>query len=359
VGGQKLVLRSAVGLVLAGALAVVLASAATPAGARAPHVLAFFPKPLLGFAQDGSWIAWAQAPCGSLVSFRNLASGRTWTLRDHNSECAGLPSQGSVLGLSLGGRRAVWSTSVATDFYYTSLETAVVGSHPRTVVGETTWDGCGSGDLVQTEAADEGVAVYSYVNLNAEDPTYCTWLSLGGGVYSVVPDAQIRGLPPADALAVGDGLIAVIPVDSHMGDQRLAPRPNQPVYVYDTRTHSTQTLDMGSDAARGVAVSSSVVAVFAWSSAGHVIERFNPQTGALLGSTPFPANTYTLPLSVSGNRIVYSTPHGIWLLDGVSGKQTLIATTAAAPIGLNIDGNHVYWAENHRGRGRILTLKLP
>jgi hypothetical protein len=369
-GTRKLVVRVLAGFALAGALAVVLASAAgeSHAGARAPQVLARFPKPLTGFAEDGGWTASVQTPCGSLVVFRNLASGRHWTLNDANAECS-LGSYGLFQGLALGGKRAVWSTWTAGNDTYTSMETAVAGSHPKTVIphgfvtggydfyGETDWPGCGSGDAFQAQAADEGIAVYSYVNVDGKGPPNCAFIRLGGGVYSIVPNAKIQGLPPAYALAVGDGLIADLPVFINTTNQAWKTRPNQPVYVYDTRTHAMRTVQASGDE-RGLAVSSRVLAVFAKSGAGHVIERFDTRTGAPLGSTPVPADTNPLSLAASANQIVYSTKRAIWLLDGVSGKRTLLATTAAGPIGLSIEGNHVYWAENH-WRGRILTLRLP
>jgi hypothetical protein len=378
-GTRKLVVRLLAGLALAGALAVLLASAAREslAGARAAQILARFPKPLIGFAEDGSSTASVQTPCGSLVVFRNLASGRTSTLNDGNAECSGY---NDFQGLALGGDRAVWSTYDYGNDFYTSMETAVAGSHAKTVIphgvvtgggdfnGETWWAGsgaCGAGDEFQAQAADEGIAVYSYVNVveTSKSPTNCTFIRVAGGVYSVVPNAKIQGLPPAYALAVGDGLIADLPVHFNQTSEALNPRPNHPVYLYDTHTRTTRTVQASGEE-HGLAVSSRVLAVFAYSpqlaksGAGHVIERLNPLTGAPLGSTPVPADTNPRSLAASGNQIVYSTKRAIWLLDGVSGKTTLLATTAADPIGLSIEGNRVYWAENH-WRGRILTLTLP
>jgi hypothetical protein len=372
--GHRLVVRVAAGLGLAGALAVVLASAATDShsGARTPQVLASFREPLIGFAEDGGWTASVQTPCGSLVAIRNLASGRHWTLNDSNADCSGAPS-GFFDGLAMGGNRAVWSTESCGNDCYSSLETAVAGGHAKRVIphgvvtggqlnGETYWPGsgaCGSGDWFESQAADEGIAVYSYVNVveNEKSPTNCTFIRVGGGVYSVVPNAKIRGLPPAYALAVGDGLIADLPANYDTSTLFLDSRPNQPVYVYDTRTRTSRTVQVSGDE-RGLAVSSSVLAVFARSHTGRVIERFDTRTGVPLGSTPVPADTNPLSLAVSGNQIVYSTKREIWLLDGISGKRTLVATTTAAPIGLSVEGNHVYWAEN-LWRGRILMLKLP
>ena len=80
---------------------------------------------------------------------------------------------------------------------------------------------------------------------------------------------------------------------------------------------------------------------------------------ALHPSTLLPADTRARSVCASGKWIVYSTlRHGIWLLDGLTGKHTLIATPRYAPIGLSTEGNRVYWAENP-GQGRILMLKLP
>jgi hypothetical protein len=380
-GTRKLVVRVLAGLGLAGAVTVLLASAArdSHAGAQAPRVLASFREPLIGFVQDGSWTASLQTPCGSLVTFRNLASGRHWTLSDNNAECSGEGSNGFFDGLALGGNRAVWSSGSCGNDCYSSLETAVAGGHAKTVnphgvvtdggdfAGETYMPGsgaCGSGDWFESQAADEGIAVYSYANVeDGGGPTNCTFTGVAGGVYSVVPNAKIRGLPPAYALAVGDGLIADLPANYNTATQWFNSRPNQPVYVYDTRTRTKRTVHPSGDEG-GLAVSSSELAVFAYSpvlaksGAGHVIERFDSRTGAPLGSTPVPADTDPLSLAVSRNQIVYSTKRAIWLLDGVSGKNTLLATTTAGPIGLSIEGNRVYWAEN-LWRGRILTLTLP
>jgi hypothetical protein len=308
-----------------------------------------------------------------MVAIGNLSGGRTWKIKDQNAECAGGPPASGFFAIALGGSRAVWSTWAAADFYYTSLETAVVGSRAKTAVGETGgFDTCSGGDLVQALAADEQIAAYSYVNVNG-DSDNCTWSSVSGGVYSVASNRKIPGIPPAYALAVGDGFIAAIPVDPNPADNRMdLPGWAEPVYVYNARTRSTQTVAM-TGIARGVAVSGSVLAVVVKLPGRKVIERFQTRNGALLGSSPVPSTFDPSALSVSGKRIVYSTRREIWLLDGVSGKRTLITTTAAPPIGLNIEGKRVYWGENRgsrvyhgakcrrvcSSRGAILALTLP
>jgi hypothetical protein len=363
----------AAGFAVAGALAVVSAWAATEshARARAPKVVASFRRPLIGFAEDGGWTASVPEPCGSVVAFRNLASGRHWTMDDVNAECSG--GSGFFQGLALGGNRAVWSSYSCGNDCYSILETAVArGRHSHTVNphgvvtggqvnGETYMPGsgaCGGGDWFVNQAADEGIAVYSYVTVDENGgPTNCTFIGVGGGVYSV-GNGKISGLPPAYALAVGDGLIADLPVSFNTASQWFDTSPNQPVYVYDTRTHSSRTVQASGDE-RGLAISRSVLAVFAKSHTRRVIERFNTRTGAPLGSTPVPASTNPGSLAVYGNQIVYSTKRAIWLLNGISGKRTLVTTTKTPPIGLSIEGKHVYWAENLSRRGHILTLTLP
>jgi hypothetical protein len=362
-GRQKLVVRLAAGLALAGALAVVLALAATPshAGTRAPHVLASFPRPLLGFAEDGNRIAWAIAPCGSIVAIRDLASGSTWTVKDHGAECWGGGALYGFDGIALGGRRAIWSTFTWGNDEYTSLETAVVGSRANTVLGETNWGGpggCGGGDVVQALSADGETAVYSYVHITA-NLSACKWNKVLGGIYSVAPHRKIGGIPPAYALAVGDGVIAAIPVDTNAADMQLTPGPTQrKVYLYDTRTRSIRTVT-ARGTAREVAVSGSVLAVLVKLAGHNVIERFQTRNGAVLGSTPVPSASKPRDLSVSGKQVVYSTGREIWLLDGLSGKRTLITTAGGRPIGLSVEGKRVYWGENRGHRGSILTLTLP
>jgi hypothetical protein len=264
-------------------------------------------------------------------------------------------------GFALGGSRASWYTFAQANDYYTTLETAVVGSRAKTVNGETNWGGpggCGGGDVVQAVAADGETAVYSYVHITA-NLSACRWNKVLGGVYSVAPHRKIDGIPPADALAVGDGVIAVIPVDSNPADMQLIPGPKQhKVYLYNTRTRSIRTVT-ARGTAREVAVSGSVLAVLVKLAGRNVIERFQTRNGAVLGSTPVPSASKPRCLSVSGTQVVYSTGREIWLLDGLSGKRTLVTTAGGRPIGLSVEGKRVYWGENRGQRGSILTLTLP
>jgi hypothetical protein len=266
-------------------------------------------------------------------------------------------------GFALGGRRASWYTFVQGNDYYTTLETAVVGSRAKTVNGETDWGGpggCAGGDVVQAVAADGETAVYSYVHVTANpNISACKWTKVVGGVFSVAPRRKIRGIPGADALAVGDGVIAVIPVDTNPADMQVIPGPKQhKVYLYNTRTHSIRTVT-ARGTAREVAVSGSVLAVLVRLAGHYVIERFHTQNGAALGSTPVPSASKPRSLSVSRTQVVYSTGREIWLLDGLSGKRTLITTAGGRPIGLSVEEKRVYWAENRGRRGSVLTLALP
>jgi len=63
-------------------------------------------------------------------------------------------------------------------------------------------------------------------------------------------------------------------------------------------------------------------------------------------------------LDAAGTLVVGRSGREIWVYDIASGRSRRIATAAAAPIGLSIEGHTVAWAENVRGHGRIRTVTV-
>jgi hypothetical protein len=60
-------------------------------------------------------------------------------------------------------------------------------------------------------------------------------------------------------------------------------------------------------------------------------------------------------IDIAATRIVYHVGRKIFLLDGVTGKTSLLAVSHEPPVGLSIDGRRVAWAENVR----IRAITLP
>ena len=90
---------------------------------------------------------------------------------------------------------------------------------------------------------------------------------------------------------------------------------------------------------------------------GRRIELFDPRTGAARGGLDVPPTTVP-PLTTAGRYVVFATGRTIRALDIGSMRISVIATAAAAPIGLSVDGTRVAWAENLRSRGRVRAVAL-
>ena len=88
-----------------------------------------------------------------------------------------------------------------------------------------------------------------------------------------------------------------------------------------------------------------------------VLERYAPnwQGGAVIGTTAVPRGTAP-GLSVSKAGIVYRVGKSVYLLG--PGKPKLVWKASGTPIGLSIEGKRIAWAENVKGRGRIVALTL-
>jgi hypothetical protein len=84
---------------------------------------------------------------------------------------------------------------------------------------------------------------------------------------------------------------------------------------------------------------------------------FDPKSGRKLAAASLPRNSTSL--SVSGTTVVFASAKQIWVLDGPTGKRRLIATAAAHPVGLSIEGRRIAWAENLKTTARVRALLAP
>jgi hypothetical protein len=62
-------------------------------------------------------------------------------------------------------------------------------------------------------------------------------------------------------------------------------------------------------------------------------------------------------VSVAKAGVVYRVGAKIYLVG--TGKPMLVWKASSTPIGLSIEGRRIGWAENVKGRGRVITLTLP
>jgi TolB protein len=106
-----------------------------------------------------------------------------------------------------------------------------------------------------------------------------------------------------------------------------------------------------------VALSADVAATLSRTKRAARLELFEPRSGRKVGLASLPRNSGRL--SAAGKTVVYSTGRRIWALDAETRRQRLLATAAADPVGLSIEGRRVAWAESLKTTARIRAVLVP
>ena len=236
------------------------------------------------------------------------------------------------------------------------------------------------GDFLAGIAGDGPTLVYARTGEACDQINdTCHRLDAVGGVVFVTGQYEaptIPGIPaaamlafaahdPQSSMGISQGMIAVVPAATPVvSDFRNVPRvaPNGPVVVFRVLGPQPVVHLMGSFApagtVRAIALDFQQLAVLVERSDGtRVLERYAPnwQGGSVIGTNTVPRGTAPR-LSVSKAGIVYRVGKSIYLL--ASGKPKLVWKASGTPIGLSIEGKRIAWAENVKGRGRIVALTV-
>jgi hypothetical protein len=281
--------------------------------------------------------------------------------------------------LALAGSRAVWNTRPSGG---NSLESELVTAAPwdarETAIDLfTDYQGPTGGTFLAGLAGDGTTLVYGKTSENCNDPggNNCHRLDAVGGIAVVTGQygsAAVPGIPPPVMLAfaahdpqssnrISQGLIAVAPAETPiLADLGNVPRAaeNGPVEVYRPlygQTHLVSSVaPLGT--VQAIALDFHQMAVFVQRHDGtKALERYNPTTGASLGTKLVPSTASNLSIGTAG--IVYRVGSKIYLLG--AGQPKLVWRASGTPIGLSIEGRRIAWAVNINGRGRIVSLSLP
>ena len=373
-------------LVLTGgvcALSVVVASTFA-AQRRSPSTLVATNASILAFAQDGGRIAWLDGSGQGHITVRTPATGRQGTLSvaDLWGDVAFDSARGEETGsadtpdvvFALANKRALWGGyDISGNNSYGGVAVSAQGER-TTKLEELTLIEHFWGEFVTAAAGDGGTLVYSTV-VEAHTPEFssanecyqgpCRFTVTGGGVERVVGGAAVRvpHAPPAVAIAVSGRRVALVPARRSRSckkncDSYPVPAANGPVEVRDVTTGALITRFSPSGTVGAVALSAQLVAVLVWSPRGKRIERYDARTGTLVALTDVPSSTADR-LSIAGSTIVYSEGRTISLLDLPGGRTSTLATAAAVPLDLSIEGRRVAWAESlSETHARIRSMTL-
>lgn len=341
--------------------------------AGAPRTLVLAKGPIAAFAQDGRRIAWASADpgpgCVWRVRVRDLAAGRQYRVNtDGGSTCRS--DTGFDLShptsLALARERALWTLFDQGNNTYIRVVTGAPGAGREVVLEELVHANSQyeEGDHLSGLAGDAGTLVYGKVGVGVQGPPDCDIEDTcdvvldGGGVQRVSGGAAaaVPVAPPPVAVAASGGRIALV-VARVVGPPVGAGAPAR-VEIRNATSGALVSAFVPAGRPVAVALSGARLALLVRAGAGRRILRYST-AGALLGSRSVPSTVNGI--SMSGGRVVFSVGRSIRLWSP-SRAVTTLATAAAAPIGVSIEGARVAWAENVtvagtlRGRVRALTL---
>lgn len=314
--------------------------------AGAPRTLVHLETAILGFAQDGSRIAWVTPR--SAVVVRNAAGGEATTIGS-----LFLPSLGygcswppSVCGLTLAGDRTLgW---VVAEMQFKTLVTASLARR-----GSRKVETIVKGRLVGPRG-DGADLIYGVAWSSKDSAPRVT----GGRVVRLIGERVklLRSISAPALLDVSTARLAVVPAVRLASGNIDAPVVGAPnVQIRDARTgRLRQTIELGGTPV-AIALSSELIAALIKPPSGHaLIERYAVKGGRKLGSTTVP-DSIALELDAALGVVVYRAGRTISTLNE-RGMSHVLARARGLPLGLSIEGRRVAWAENVDGRGYVRAM---
>ena len=358
------------------AAAVSLVAAAAPAAGANPRVQTLVSLPgasIVGFAQNGPFVAWfvkKQGRCNS-VHIRSLANPLSAIVPNvgaRNVTCTWQVGSGPIPLAINTNADTLWTLRESTPLQYDYLIGAGAGptnqSERRlqqlahTSKGAGLWLGgiVGSGDTL----------AYAVTSVDYQDEAgclagtdTCAMMIAGGGVYRVEGwRPKLVYSRPAVALAASDNTIAVVPTDSVTKAGKPVAGADLPILVVDAKTGSQVSSFSPQGTPVALALSQNVLATIERTPIGTRIAWYNPMTGAAIGSTPVAAATAP-ELAASDKFVVFRVGRSIRGIEIATGQIRTIARAASLPIGLSLVGARLAWAENLKsGVARVRAMYL-
>jgi hypothetical protein len=204
------------------------------------------------------------------------------------------------------------------------------------------------------------VTVVSYVDQVAcLSGGSCRLKIAGGGVRLVVGrrNPLIPGTGPAVAVAASSGTIAYIPA-AGVGKNGLpvaSSAVSVPVRSAQGGALLAQVEPQGLPV--GIALAPHLLALVERGAGETDIDWYDPASGKQLGSARVPRSTSS-HLSANDQVIVYRVGRTVRAIDVATATTRTLVTAPTKPVGLSLDGDRLFWAENIHGKGRIRSLGL-
>jgi hypothetical protein len=187
----------------------------------------------------------------------------------------------------------------------------------------------------------------------------CRLKIAGGGVRLVLGrrNPLIPGTGPAVAVAASSGRIAYIPAAGVAKNGLPVTSSAVSIPVRSAQGGALLARIEPQGLPLGVALAPHVLALIERGAGETDINWYDPASGDQLGSVRVPRSTGTR-LSATDQVIVYRVGRAVHAIDVATGQTRTLLTSPVTPIGLSLDGDHLFWAENVHGKGRIRSLSL-
>jgi hypothetical protein len=362
------------------AAAVGLVAAVTPTASATPRTETLYARaggPIAAFAQDGSLISWF-AP-------RERSCNRVHMVSLVNPLKTVLPLQGGARNVTCrwNAIKPVWLAvaSSASQVLWTLREDAPLpfdylvgaGAGDKTDRTERRYQEIahtkrGAGLWLGGVAGDGAALVYGVTSVDYADEAgclagtgSCEMQMEGGGVYRVVgreTPKLIDGTDAAVTVAASGSTVAYVPAATVAKDGRPFAGADLPIEVVDIDGGGSIASVQPQGTPLAIALAPNTLATVERTPVGLRLAWYDSATGTPTGSVPLP-DAASPEVSTNDRVAVYRIGRNLHSVDLATTRDTLIGRTAAAPIGLSLEGNRLAWAENVKSGGRIRALYLP
>jgi hypothetical protein len=317
-----------------------------------PRTLARADAEIGAFAQDGDRVAWLSQfshDCKNTVVVRTLKTGQQVGVPTSSSLVCSHNVSGAENVISLAGDRVVYAVTTGAgfaEFDGTFLTSALTNRRERRLCDYALLMGNKVPEAVFVAKGDGPTSLVLVSGLTVETGDRCSklWRVDASG-----RAARLSKVPASTVFSVAARRFAIAYRTGGAGYR---------IDIRDALGHRVRAVP-GKGEVIAVALSTRMVAALVRTSTeATMLRAYTAADGAINWSVRLPGRTST-SLSIAGNSIVYRNGNDIWLADLVRRNRTRIATAAAEPVGLSIEGRRVAWAENINRKGRIRAIQLP
>jgi hypothetical protein len=150
-------------------------------------------------------------------------------------------------------------------------------------------------------------------------------------------------------------MLAYVPTGLIGKGGRPLPSADLPIDVVTTATGTRIASVVPQGVPIAIALSAHVLATLEQTSLGLRLAWYDPATGHVRGAVPVPKTTAP-SLTASDELVVFHVGRSLRAVSVATHRVRILASAAAPPIGVSLEGSRLAWAENLPHAARIRAL---